>query len=359
MRFRSVSTRPSTTARRTPLRSTGTAGVASAAAAVAVIGSLPWSWWAQPRRVAGSSSVTLRWPVRFRKTSSRLGSRSAIDDGGTPAWSRSRSATMTCEGPLSTGSSRVRPSRTTPSGHSAARTDAARSVWSGSVKVRSSTVSPRRDFSSDGVPSAITAPRSTTTIRSARRSASSRYWVVEQHGRALADQLLDQRPHVVAAARVEAGGGLVEEQHRWAGAPAPRRCRAGDACRPSRSWPAGRRRAVRANRSSSSSAVREASRRVRCTSWPIMRRFSRPVRFSSTAAYCPASPMTPRTASASRDDVVAAHLRRARVGHQRGGQDPHGGRLARAVRAEQAEDRARWRPPGRGRRGPAPPSRRS
>src|SRR5215831_5059724 len=40
--------------------------------------------------------------------------------------------------------------------------------------------------------------------------------------------------------------------------------------------------------------------RARWVSWPIRWRFSRPVRFSSTAAYCPARPMAARTSPACR-----------------------------------------------------------
>ena len=65
--------------------------------------------------------------------------------------------------------------------------------------------------------------------------------------------------------------------------------------------------------------------------------FSRPVRFSSTAAYWPASPMVRRTASAwvttSRPRTAAA----SRVGTEDGGEDAHDGRLARPVRSEQPE----------------------
>jgi hypothetical protein len=51
-----------------------------------------------------------------------------------------------------------------------------------------------------------------TRMSSARRSASSRYWVVSSRVGAPSDQLPDELPHVVAAAGVEAGGGLVEEE---------------------------------------------------------------------------------------------------------------------------------------------------
>jgi hypothetical protein len=39
----------------------------------------------------------------------------------------------------------------------------------------------------------------------------------QQHGRAAGDAVLDRVPQRAAAARVEAGGRLVEEQHRRAG----------------------------------------------------------------------------------------------------------------------------------------------
>ena len=70
-----------------------------------------------------------------------------------------------------------------------------------------------------------------------------------------------------------------------------------------------------------------------------MRMFSLPVRFSSTAAYCPASPMIRRTVSASFTTSSPEDGGPARVGAQNGGEDAHGGRLAGAVGAEQPEDR--------------------
>ena len=71
-----------------------------------------------------------------------------------------------------------------------------------------------------------------------------------------------------------------------------------------------------------------------------MVRFSRPVRFSSTAAYWPASPMRVRTRSACGHDVVARGRSPPGVGAQDGGEDAHRRGLAGPVGAEQAEDGA-------------------
>ena len=78
------------------------------------------------------------------------------------------------------------------------------------------TVAPRRLLQlCDAVPSAITVPWSITTIRSARRSASSRYCVVRST--VAGAERAPRFPHSArTAARVEPGRGLVEEQHRRA-----------------------------------------------------------------------------------------------------------------------------------------------
>jgi hypothetical protein len=74
---------------------------------------------------------------------------------------------------------------------------------------------------------------------------------------------------------------------------------------------------------------------------PTIVRFSRPVRFSSTAAYWPARPIRSRSFAASRDDVEPGDARVPRVGLQQRRQDADDRRLARAVRPEQAEHGAR------------------
>ena len=73
----------------------------------------------------------------------------------------------------------------------------------------------------------------------------------------------------------------------------------------------------------------------------MSRMFSRPVSSSSTVAAWPVSPMLRRTASGSRDDVVAGHPPGAARRRCYRRQHPHGRGLAGAVGAEQPEDRAR------------------
>ncbi len=106
---------------------------------------------------------------------------------------------------------------------------------SSSATVSSSRSPPTWALSSSAVPSAITLPWSITTISSASRSASSRYCVVSSRVVPPATSSCDDVPHLGAAARVEAGRRLVEEQHRRVGRPARRPGRAGAACRRSRS----------------------------------------------------------------------------------------------------------------------------
>ena len=79
-------------------------------------------------------------------------------------------------------------------------------------------------------------------IRSASRSASSRYCVVSRTvvPSATRASIVSHRP--IAAARVQARGGLVEEERRAGARRARRRGPAGAACRRSRSSRAGRRR---------------------------------------------------------------------------------------------------------------------
>ena len=69
-------------------------------------------------------------------------------------------------------------------------------------------------------------------------------------------------------------------------------------------------------------------------------RFSRPVRSSSTEAICPVTEIWRRTASPSRDDVVAEHVAPSRVGPQQRREDLDRRRLAGAVGPEHAVDGA-------------------
>ena len=94
----------------------------------------------------------------------------------------------------------------------------------------------------------------------------------------------------------------------------------------------------RSNWTRSSSARRRASALGSWYSRPNIQRFSRPVRFSSTAAYCPERPITLRTACASLHDVEIADAGAPGVRLEERGEDPHGRRLAGPVRAEQPED---------------------
>jgi len=70
---------------------------------------------------------------------------------------------------------------------------------------------PTRDFSSPGVPSAMTFPRSMMASRSASWSASSRCWVVSSTVVPAATRTA-RFPYLVAAAGIQAGSRLVEEQ---------------------------------------------------------------------------------------------------------------------------------------------------
>jgi hypothetical protein len=159
-------------------------------------------------------------------------------------------------------------------------------------------VLPRRALSAAGVPSAITRPPSTTAIRSASRSASSRYWVVRTtvvpsatSSPTIAQtslRLRGSRP-VVGSSRKRTGGRCMS-----AAARSMRRRMPPEYVRTGRSasW-------ARSKRSSSSAARGRTARRGRCASRPIRRRFSLPVILPSTAAYWPARPMLARTTAGS------------------------------------------------------------
>ena len=175
----------------------------------------------------------------------------------------------------------------------------------------------------------------------------------QQHGRALGDEPLDRLPQREPAARVEAGRRLVEEQHRRAWRPAPPRGRGAGACRRSRSSSA---------RLAASTQVEALEQLVRRAAWPRARgspyrrptivRFSRPVRFSSTAAYWPASPIRSRSAAASSTTSrpsTAPFRRRASAASSVCARSWSCRR--RSGRAGRAPCRARRR--GRRRRGPA------
>ena len=162
-----------------------------------------------------------------------------------------------------------------------------------SASTRSRRWSATRRLSCCGVPSATTRPPSMTAMRSASRSASSRYWVVRKTVVAAADEPLDLVPHRQAAARIEAGGRLVEEDHLRPCDEARREVQAPAHAAGVRRDPPARRPSARSKRSSSSLARARASRADRPSSRPIMRRFSAPVWTSSTAAYWPVRLIAP------------------------------------------------------------------
>ena len=190
---------------------------------------------------SASSSASVRWPVSDRKTSSRLGSRRLNVWGAIPSASSVRRASMAAWGPLSTVTSARVPLTRAAWGPRASRRAPVRAASSTVGRPTSRTVAPRSAFMDSGVPSAMTRPWSMTARVLARRSASSRYWVVRstvvpRH------ELLDDLPQVVAALGVETGRRLVEEQDGRVGPPGRRPGRAAGACRPRTSSAAGRRR---------------------------------------------------------------------------------------------------------------------
>ena len=161
----------------------------------------------------------------------------------------------------------------------------------GPASVRSSRGPATRRLSSAAVPSATTRPPSMTAMRSASRSASSRYWVVRKTVTPSATQLARSPPTSPgAAARVEARRRLVEEEHRRAATRL-----SGEVEPPAHPARVGRRPAARRRRRGRSAAAgraRSAPGVARATgpaSRPIMSRFSSPVCSSSTAAYWPVS----------------------------------------------------------------------
>ena len=157
---------------------------------------------------------------------------------------------------------------------------------------------------------------------------------------AVGDEVADDLPHRVAAARVEAGGRLVEEddprvadeRHRevepaahaaGVGGGRARRPR-----RPGRSGRAARRRAGGpprgrggAGRPSGSGSPRPVSRLSTAENWPV-------------------TPIAARTASGSRGEVVAGDAQLAGVGADQRREDLDDRGLAGAVGPEQGEDGA-------------------
>ena len=197
---------------------------------------------------------------------------------------------------------------------------------------------PTSALSSSGVPAAMTRPWSSTTMSSASCVGLLQVLGGQQHGGAVGGQRRGSSSHsLVAAARVQAGGRLVEEQHvrpadQAGGEVEPPAHAAGVGAH----RPAARRR--RGRTASISSAARcRASRRGRPSSRATSTRFSVPVSASSTAAYWPVSPMRGADRcgfGGRRRGPARGHVRSRGAAAWRA---PHGGGLARAVRPEQAE----------------------
>ena len=126
-------------------------------------------------------SGSVRWPVSVRNTSSRLGSRTVRPAGSMPSASRVRSTATSDARAVLDGDLELSPADADLRAGRAVQDLAPPAAPRRRRRGRGgSTVPPSWDLSSAGVPSAITRPRSITAMRSARRSASSRYWVVSR-----------------------------------------------------------------------------------------------------------------------------------------------------------------------------------
>ncbi len=162
----------------------------------------------------------------------------------------------------------------------------------------------------------------------------------EEDGGALLVQLLDLLPDRLAADRVEARWSARPGTAPRARAPAPRPGPGGAACRPSRCRRGGRRPgSARPGGAASRRARRPRSRGSPCS---VACRWisSRPVISGSSAASCSATPILRRTAPGSSATLKPGDRGPAAGGLQQRGQHPHRGRLAGAVRAQEAVDLA-------------------
>src|SRR3984957_2940074 len=241
-----------------------------------------------------SVSSSVRRPVRAKNTSSRLGSRKVNVVGTIPAWSSERRPAMAASGPWSTVTSTTVPLTAGTWGPNAPMIWAVRSASSSEPRPTSRTGAPRLAFSWVGVPSAMTRPWSSTTRVSASRSASSRYWVVSRtvvppptscsipSHRSL--RLCGSSP-VVGSSRKSTVGRATRAAARSRRRRIP----------PEYVFKVRSPASARLNCANSSWARPATVDRRRWLRFPTIWRFSRPVRFSSTAAYWPASPMRLRT----------------------------------------------------------------
>ena len=218
----------------------------------------------------------------------------------TPAASSARSTSVARPSAAVTGTSMSRP---VPFGMKVPVANGARALAATAPSAPSASVSrirwpPTEALSSAGVPSAITVPPSMTAIRLASWSASSRYCVVSS---SVVPSATSSRTMSHMSARALGSRPVVgSSRNRTAGWPIRLAARS----RRRRMPPeyvltALAAASVRPKRASSSSARRLAAPGVRRLSWPIMIRLDRPVRYSSSAAYWPVSPMVRRTVAAS------------------------------------------------------------
>ena len=176
---------------------------------------------------------------------------------------------------------------------------------------------PMRLFSSPEVPLAVTSPPSISTMRSARASASSRYWVVS---RTVISSATKARTAAQTACRLRGSSPVVGSSRTSSRGRATRLA----ARSTRRRWPPDRdlttwpQNGPRSRRSASWPPLRRAAAGPKPRSRAISSRFSCAVRLSSRAANCPVRLVTSRTASGwvlmSRPKTVAVpEVGRARV----------------------------------------------
>ncbi len=250
-----------------------------------------------PPSPPGSPGSAL-WPVRARKTSSRDDRRRASSPTAIPSRSSARTTAGISSGSF-TGAVIVSPSIWVCGPAAPATSACTRARSSASTGRSSSTCPPTWDFNASGVPSAITRPLSITTMSSASTSASFRYCVVS---RAVAPSATRPRSRSQSSPRLCGSRPVVgSSRKRMLGRPTRLAARSRRLRMPPENVFTARPAAsVSWKRSSSSAALALASRRGSPSSRPMSSRFSAPVRFSSTAAYCPVSPTMARTIPASR-----------------------------------------------------------
>ena len=304
------------------------------------------------------SAVALR--VRVRKTSSSVASRRWTSAASTPArveraddldQARRRGATGDRD-VRRLGVDRRRRRRTARAPPRRAPSSAA------SATVTTMRSPPTRALSSAGVPCAATRPWSSTTIVVGEPVGLLEVLGREHERRAVADELAEQRPEVVAALRVEPGGGLVEEQDGRDGDQARGEVEpAAHAAGVGAHQPVGgvgRGRAARAARRRARRASRARQVVEPADQLEVRARGEQAVDRGALAGErrCARAPRPAR-----RPTSKPATSARPAVGGGERGEDADGGRLAGAVVAEQAEHACR--PGRRGRRRGAPTGRRT